>query len=252
MAVRARSERRRRERGSRTKDPWWGGAVRGPPGGDILGRVSTETAQLFFSLLTVVAGLGAIGLVVLAVLARSGNEPAAVLGRGISDAGVWLAFLVATTATLGSLYFSEIADFVPCRLCWFQRIAMYPLAPILLVGALRRDPGVRWYVAPIAVIGAIIAGYHTLIEWRPELDTGTCELTGPSCTVFWFREFGFITLATMALVGFLTILTLLFVRVPSRLDGDTVDDAPADSNDYPPNTTSEATGSGVDELEART
>src|SRR6056297_1372184 len=133
-----------------------------------------------------------------------------------------------------------------------QRIAMYPLAPILLVGALRRDPGVRWYVAPIAVIGAIIAGYHTLIEWRPELDTGTCELTGPSCTVFWFREFGFITLATMALVGFLTILTLLFVRVPSRLDGDTVDDAPADSNDYPPNTTSEATGSGVDELEART
>lgn len=238
----------------RTNDPWWPGAARRCTGGDILGRVSTETAQLFFSLLTVVAGLGAIGLVVMAILARGGNQPAALVGRSISDAGVWLAFLVAATATLGSLYFSEIADFVPCRLCWFQRIAMYPLAPILLVGAIRRDPGVRWYVAPIAVIGAIIAGYHTLIEWRPELDTGTCELTGPSCTAFWFREFGFITLATMALVGFLTILTLLFVRVPSRLDGDTADDtrAPAEPIDPPTNTTPQPTGSDVDELEART
>ena len=180
--------------------------------------MSTDTAQLFFSLLTVVAGLGAIGLIVLRVLAGFGNESAARFGAAIGDAATWLAFLVAATATLGSLYFSEIADFVPCRLCWFQRIAMYPLAPILLVGAIRRDPGVRWYAAPIAVIGAAIAGYHTLIEWRPELDTGTCELTGPSCTAFWFREFGFITLATMALVGFLTILTLLFVRFPSTLD----------------------------------
>jgi len=180
--------------------------------------VSTDTAQLFFSLLTVVAGLGAIGLIVLRGLAGVGNEPAARLGSAIGDAATWLAFLVAATATLGSLYFSEIADFVPCRLCWFQRIAMYPLAPILFVGAIRRDPAVRWYAAPIAVVGAAIAGYHMLIEWRPELDTGACELTGPSCTAFWFREFGFITLATMAFVGFLTILTLLFVRFPSTLD----------------------------------
>ena len=214
--------------------------------------MSTETAQLFFSLLTVVAGLGAIGLVVMAILSRGGNRPAALVGRSISDAGVWLAFLVAATATLGSLYFSEIADFVPCRLCWFQRIAMYPLAPILLVGAIRRDPAVRWYVAPIAVIGAVIAGYHTLIEWRPELDTGTCELTGPSCTAFWFREFGFITLATMALVGFLTILTLLFVRVPSRLDGDAANESGADPIDHSTNTTPEDSDSGADELEART
>ena len=193
--------------------------------------MSTETAQLFFSLLTVVAGLGAIGLIVLRVLAGFGNESAARFGAAIGDAATWLAFLVAATATLGSLYFSEIADFVPCRLCWFQRIAMYPLAPILLVGAIRRDPGVRWYAAPIAVIGAAIAGYHTLIEWRPELDTGTCELTGPSCTAFWFREFGFITLATMALVGFLTILTLLFVRFPSRLDAPDPNDDDVDRNE---------------------
>jgi disulfide bond formation protein DsbB len=70
----------------------------------------------------------------------------------------------------------------------------------------------------LALIGALIAGYHTLLEWRPALDTGACELTGPSCTYVWFREFGFISLATMALTGFLTILILLFVRFPARME----------------------------------
>jgi disulfide bond formation protein DsbB len=180
--------------------------------------VSTETAQLFFALLTVAAGIGAITLVVLRLATAAGSDGAWRLGSAISDAGVWLAFLVAAGATLGSLYFSEIADFVPCRLCWFQRIAMYPLAVVLLVGAIRKDRAVRWYAGPLAIIGAAIAGWHTLIEWRPQLDNGECELTGPSCTYVWFREFGFISLATMALTGFLTILILLFVRFPARLD----------------------------------
>ena len=180
--------------------------------------MSTETAQLFFALLTVVAGLGAITLVVLRLAAAAGSDGAWRLGSAISDAGVWLALLVAVGAMLGSLYFSEVADFVPCRLCWFQRIAMYPLTAVLLVGAIRKDPAVRWYVAPLAVVGAAISAWHTLIEWRPQLDNGECALTGPSCTYVWFREFGFISLATMALTGFLTILILLFVRFPDKLD----------------------------------
>ena len=181
--------------------------------------MSTETAQLFFALLTVAAGLGAITLVVLRVAAAAGSDGAWRLGSAISDAGVWLALLVAAGATLGSLYFSEIADFVPCRLCWFQRIAMYPLTVVLLVGAIRKDAAVRWYAGPLALIGAAISSWHTLIEWRPQLDNGQCELTGPSCTYVWFREFGFISLATMALTGFLTILILLFVRFPARMGG---------------------------------
>lgn len=180
--------------------------------------MSTETAQLFSGLLTVAAGLLGISVVVLRVAAAVGDERARQVGAAVTDAGVWLAFLIASGSMLGSLYFSEVADFVPCRLCWFQRIAMYPLVPILLVGAIRRDPNVRWYAGPIALVGAGIAGYHTLIEWRPALDTGACELTGPSCTFVWFREFGFISLATMALTAFLTILILLFVRFPARLD----------------------------------
>jgi disulfide bond formation protein DsbB len=198
--------------------------------GCILVAVSTDSAQLFFSLLMFVAAFGGISLVLLRVAASAGNRGAAQVGAAVGDAAPWLAFLVAATATLGSLYFSEVANFVPCRLCWFQRIAMYPLSVVLLVGAIRRDPAVRWYAGPLALIGGLVAGYHTLIEWRPELESGACEAFGPSCTDVWFREFGFVTLATMALVGFLTILLLLFVRFPATLDPATPDPHPADES----------------------
>lgn len=178
--------------------------------------VDTETVQLFVGLLTVVAAIGGISLLVLRLLAATGNGGAGRLGAAVGESAVWLAFLVALTASLGSLYFSEVADFTPCRFCWFQRIAMYPLSVILAVGALRKDPNVRWYAVPIALIGAAISTWHSLIEWAPSLDSGECAFQGPSCTFVWFREFG-LSLANMALVGFLTILILLLVRFPARL-----------------------------------
>jgi disulfide bond formation protein DsbB len=178
--------------------------------------VDTETVQLFVGLLTIAAAVGAVSLLVLWGLAAAGNDGASRLGVTISDSAVWLAWLVALGSTVGSLYFSEVANFNPCRLCWFQRIAMYPLAVILLVGALRRDHAVRWYAVPLAAIGAAISAWHSLIEWRPALDSGECEFQGPSCTFVWFREFG-LSLANMALIGFLTILILLLVRVRARM-----------------------------------
>ena len=151
--------------------------------------MDTETAQLFFGLLTLAAAAGGLSLIALRLVAATGNEGAARLGRALGDAGVWLAFLVAATATLGSLYFSEVADFVPCRLCWFQRIAMYPLSVILLVGALRKDAGfiaalfgytssdgLRWerLAEPFTVeeLGGWSLAYPDLIEtlWQSQIE----------------------------------------------------------------------------------
>jgi disulfide bond formation protein DsbB len=123
------------------------------------------------------------------------------------------AFIVALLAMAGSLYFSEIAHFKPCLLCWYQRIAMYPLALILLIAAIRRDIGVRWYVIPLALIGIVISSYHYVLEWFPEISTGACEVDNP-CTAVWFREFGFISLPFLALVAFLLIIT--FLLIPMR------------------------------------
>jgi disulfide bond formation protein DsbB len=205
------------------------------PGGGGLSTVTTETAQFFFSALSLIAAAATIGLVVLRLAAGRSAAAANVLAE-VHGAALWLAFIVAAVSTLGSLYFSEVADFVPCTLCWYQRIAMYPLTVILLVAAIRQDRGVRWYAAPVALIGAAISGYHYLIEWRPELDAGTCDLFGPSCTSVWFREFGFVSLAFMALVGFITVLALLFLPGPARLEDDPggVDDVPRnETNDRP-------------------
>jgi len=70
----------------------------------------------------------------------------------------------AWTATLGSLYLSEILKFVPCTLCWYQRILMYPLAIILLVGLLRRDKGVFLYALPFSIMGIGVSTYHYLLQ----------------------------------------------------------------------------------------
>ena len=191
--------------------------------------MTTDAAEFFFSLLTLVAAAGTVGIVVLRLAAPRSPAAAGLLDE-LARVATWLAFAVAATATLGSLYFSEVADYVPCRLCWFQRIAMYPLAVVLLVGAIRRDHAVRFYAAPLAAIGAAIAGYHYLIEWRPELDRGVCDASGPACTAVWFREFGFVTLAFMALVGFLAVLALLSC---TRHGGGTVDDRSADEPGLP-------------------
>ncbi|MGP1675458.1 MAG: disulfide bond formation protein B, partial [Candidatus Limnocylindrales bacterium] len=99
----------------------------------------------------------------------------------------------------------------PCKLCWYQRIAMYPLVVILGIGAARRERAAAWYAAGLAAIGAAIAAYHVALEWIPSLDTGACAATAP-CTYVWFRMLGFISLPTLALTAFLLILTLLAVR----------------------------------------
>jgi disulfide bond formation protein DsbB len=175
--------------------------------------VSVEAMQVFAALLALCAAGLAVGVVVLRL--AGGRSPLLddVLAL-IDDAALWIAFVVAALATAGSLYFSEVADYVPCRLCWFQRIAMYPLAVILLVAAIRRDRSVRWYAIPLAGIGACISIYHYLVEWHPRLEGDVCDPTNP-CSLVWFREFGFVTLPLMALCGFAAIIALLAPARPT-------------------------------------
>ena len=179
----------------------------------ILSAVDVEAAQVFFSLLALLAGAGAIVLLGARLIARSSPAVAGFVAA-VDDAALWIAFLVAGTSMAGSLYFSEVADYIPCNLCWYQRIAMYPLAVILLVAAIRRDRSVRWYVGPLAAIGALVSTYHYLVEWFPSLESnGVCDFNVP-CTTPWFRELGFVTLAFMALCGFAAILVLVVPRPP--------------------------------------
>jgi disulfide bond formation protein DsbB len=119
----------------------------------------------------------------------------------------------------GSLYFSEVAHFPPCRLCWYQRICMYPLVPILGIAAWRGDRAIRPYAAVLASIGALIAAYHVLLERYPTLESSVCEPTTP-CTAIWVRRFGYLTIPAMALSAFALILTLMAVTRNAADDDD--------------------------------
>ena len=175
--------------------------------------MSTSTMTLLFATLAVLAGLAAVVLVALRILPLArGRATAAALLAGQE---IPLAFVVTLVATLGSLYLSEVAHFVPCRLCWYQRIAMYPLPVILGIAWATRDERVRRYVLPLASIGGCISIYHILVERFPSLESSrVCDPTNP-CTIRWVERFGFVTIPVMALCGFALIVGLL-VYPPRR------------------------------------
>jgi len=154
---------------------------------------------------------------ILALQSDPALDAYAAIARAIQARAVVGAWIVALLATVGSLYFSEVARFTPCTLCWYQRIAMYPLVVILGAAMLRRQRRPPTGAAALAAVGAVIAAYHVALEWVPALDTGACAAAVP-CTVAWFRVFGVISLPTLALTAFLLILTLLLVRDPDAPD----------------------------------
>ena len=175
-------------------------------------RMSVFTVATFLGLLTLAAFVGVLGAVVLWFVDRIGaiEEGVEGLASAMGPLRLWLAFLVALTATSGSLYFSEIAHFTPCALCWYQRIAMYPMVVILGMAALRGDAGVSRYAVPLAAIGALISAWHIGVERVPGLPSGACSLDVP-CSLIYVQVVGFVTIPTMALAAFLSIVTLLLL-----------------------------------------
>jgi disulfide bond formation protein DsbB len=134
----------------------------------------------------------------------------------IVESALSLAAIVAIGATLGSLAFSEIADFVPCDFCWYQRIAMYPLAVILAIAAIRGDTWIRPYALALAGIGLSLAAYHVQLQWFPE-QSSTCEVTNP-CSGRWVEAFGWLTIPQMSAIAFILIIGLLSLGALTNLD----------------------------------
>jgi disulfide bond formation protein DsbB len=121
--------------------------------------------------------------------------------------GRHVALLAAWAATAGSLYMSEVLHWIPCLLCWYQRILMYPLAVILLVGILRRDRGLHWYVLPLSIGGALVSLYHYLLIMTDWFPPPPCN-TGVPCTVDYINMVGplsFVKVPFLALTAFLII-----------------------------------------------
>jgi disulfide bond formation protein DsbB len=128
---------------------------------------------------------------------------------------LYLSWFVSLVAVGGSLYFSEVLLMEPCKLCWFQRIFMYPLVILLGVAAYRNDKTVVRYTLPLSMIGFILAIVHYLIQKLPTNNQTFC-IAGVACELEYINWFGFITLPFLSLISFLLIIGLQLFGIRSK------------------------------------
>lgn len=129
----------------------------------------------------------------------------------IRSYALYLAWAVSLSGTVLSLYFGEILGIEPCNLCWYQRIFLFPLAILLGIGAYRDDRNIVPYALPLATVGALVAIYHTVGQWIPELFREAVCGPGQDCRTPIFTLFGFINFPFLSAAGFILIFALLLL-----------------------------------------
>jgi len=136
---------------------------------------------------------------------------------GVRPYLLYAAWLVSLVATLGSLYFSEIRGFIPCELCWFQRIFMYPQTILLGIAAYTGDTRIKRYVLPLSIIGGCISIYHYMLQKIPGFGGAHVCKSGVPCNAQYIDWLGFITIPFLALVAF-TLITIILLLVKHQAD----------------------------------
>jgi disulfide bond formation protein DsbB len=125
--------------------------------------------------------------------------------------GLLVCWLIALISTLGSLFFSDIIGYAPCVLCWYQRIAMYPLVLLFLVGIFQPIRYTLRFSIPIASIGLFIALYHNLLHYGIIPEAASPCRSGVPCSTIYINWFGFITIPILSAIAFTLILTILLI-----------------------------------------
>jgi disulfide bond formation protein DsbB len=138
------------------------------------------------------------------------------LHKNLNNALPYLAWAIALLATAGSLFFSEVMHLPPCVLCWYQRIATYPLVIIIAVGIVLRDRRMKIYALPLCLAGLAISVYHNLLYYGfiPEAITPCTE--GVPCNAVQIEWLGFITIPLMGLGAFISVALCLLLYKPEE------------------------------------
>jgi disulfide bond formation protein DsbB len=178
----------------------------------------TQQAVVAFAVLGVAGQAAAVALVGTGSLRFAGiTAPFRVLRKSVWGYELWLGFLVAALATGGSLFFSEVAHYAPCELCWYERICMYPLAIVLLLMALANDYRAARYLLPLPIVGAGLAAYHVLVERGVVSQSKECVLSAPGgCATKWIDQLGYVTIPVLTLTAFALVLGFLLLAGQSE------------------------------------
>ena len=130
----------------------------------------------------------------------------------IAKYGIFFAFIIALVSTLGSLFFSEIAGFEPCKLCWFQRIFMYPQVIFFGIAIWKKDNAVFRYAIPLSIVGGAIAAYHYSVQVRAIVSVACEQGSAESCATNPFMNFGYISIPMMSLTAFLLLICVGIIK----------------------------------------
>lgn len=133
-----------------------------------------------------------------------------------TQALAYLTFAISFSSILGSLYFSEIRHFVPCILCWYQRVAMYPLFMIILVGILRKDTKtIPYYVLPLSISGFLISFYQNLLYFNFLSEKSSPCILGASCTARFIQILG-LDIPQLSLISFFLITVSMLIYIKNK------------------------------------
>ena len=177
-----------------------------------------ENIASAIELLTLVSSLF-LGLIILLFVLKFVLRKDTKLYQGIvhflQDHYLFLGFLVSLVATLGSLFYSDILGYNPCKLCWYQRIFMYPQVILFLVAIKsKKNWSIVWNSLVLSVIGGLIAGYHYLMQVGV-VSEGGCDVVGYSakCSEYFGLSYGFITIPFMSLVAFVLLFFMAYGKL---------------------------------------
>ena len=131
------------------------------------------------------------------------------------ESTLYLSWVISIFATFGSLYFSEVREFVPCDLCWYQRIMMYPLTIILGIAAYQNNKSIKHYVLPLSILGGCISLFHYLEQKVPGFAAIKPCKNGVPCSTEYINWFGFVTIPFLALTAF-SLITLLLLLTKNK------------------------------------
>jgi disulfide bond formation protein DsbB len=183
-----------------------------------LHRIMTPFVQSttnFVSYLTVLADIFAVFLLVVLITPlrkRGWTKKVAVF---IGERAIFLSFLATLAALGGSLFYSEIAGFAPCVLCWWQRVFLYPQAILLFIAFIKKDQLIRLHSIVLSSIGMLISIYNVFLQFGGTAILN-CDVGGVTCQHIYFLEYGYVTIPTMSLTIFALMLLFMLSPNPSK------------------------------------
>ena len=133
---------------------------------------------------------------------------------------LFLGFLISIVATLGSLFYSDIMSFEPCKLCWYQRIFMYPQPLLFLIAMKIKNKSIIFNSIVLSFIGMLIASYHYLLQINA-INAVSCDVVGysVSCSEYFSLAYGFITIPMMALIAFALLIVIGYGKIRALQKG---------------------------------